>query len=94
VPAGFWVVATVLGGPKKDVMLPFALGFLASEVGSVEALRLRDMVIVRGGGRRRIVRDRLGDCKVLCCFVLGRGFGRREEVGVDDPSRFSSREAR
>jgi hypothetical protein len=95
VPVGFWVVDTVLGAPKKDVMLPFALGFLASEVGRVEALRLRDMVSVRGGQRRKIARDSLVLYFDLKRFELDWSwFGRKEEVGVDDPSRFSSREAR
>lgn len=44
VPVGFWVVETVLGGPKKEVMLPFCLGFFASDVGRVDAFRLRDMI--------------------------------------------------
>jgi hypothetical protein len=95
VPVGFWVVDTVLGAPKKGVMLPFALDFLASEVGSVEALRLRDMVIVRGELRRRCVRDRVDDCLRCVLWWNGLKVGKRgEEVGVDDPSWFSSREAR
>ena len=44
VPVGFWVEDTVLGGPKKEVMLPFCLGFFASDVGRVDAFRLRDMI--------------------------------------------------
>jgi len=43
---------TVLGGPKKEVMLAFTLGFLGSLVGRVAALRLRDMVRVRWRIRR------------------------------------------
>ena len=67
VPVGFWVVETVLGGPKKDVMLPFALGFLASvpEVGRVEALRFRDMIIRWDGRRKRSARDSLLECWVV-----------------------------
>lgn len=49
VPVPFVVAATVLGGAKKEVMLAFALGFFASEVGSSVALRLRDMMIRLGG---------------------------------------------
>lgn len=67
-PVGFWVVETVLGGPKKDVMLPFALGFLASEpdVGRVEALRFRDMIIRWDGRRKRGARED----SLLGCWVV------------------------
>jgi hypothetical protein len=43
------------------VMLPFALGFLASEpeVGRVEALRFRDMIIRWDGRRKRSASDSL-----------------------------------
>lgn len=51
------VLATVFGGPKNEVMEPSALGFLASEVPRSPALRLRDMIVV-GLGRRRKRRRR------------------------------------
>lgn len=51
VPVTFVVVETVFGGPKNEVMLPFAFGFLASVRAWDSALRLRDMM-----GRRKIIR--------------------------------------
>lgn len=71
VPVTFCVEEVVFGGPKKDVSVP-CLGFFASDVGTSEALRLRDMVRVRmcgnvweGIGRRKIVRrDSLNECEI------------------------------
>ena len=58
-PVTLVVGETPLGAPKKEVMLPFALGFFASEEGSSEALRLSDMMIWFDGRRRIILRDSL-----------------------------------
>ena len=52
-PVTLVVEETVFGGPKNEVIDPFALGFLASFGGIVEALRLRDMMDVRGWVRMR-----------------------------------------
>lgn len=46
-PVTFCVGATVLGGPKKAVIEPLALGFLASVRGRVAALRFSDMMSVQ-----------------------------------------------
>lgn len=40
-------LGTTFGAPKNEVILPFAFGFLASEVGISVALRFKDMVKVR-----------------------------------------------
>ena len=50
-PVAF-VVETALGAPKNEVIDPFALGFLESEVARSPALRLRDMVVLIGGRRK------------------------------------------
>ena len=47
------VEETVFGGPKNEVIDPFALGFLASLVGLVVALRLRDMMGIGDKDRYR-----------------------------------------
>lgn len=43
----FVVGATVLGGPKNEVIEASALGFLASIGESVVAFRFKDMISVR-----------------------------------------------
>lgn len=67
------VLDTILGGPKKDVMLPLALTFFASVAAASAAFLLRDMAI--GRLRKRMKRDTLkslypGNCAlfVVVCF--------------------------
>jgi len=61
VPAAFVLEETVLGWPKNEVIEPSDLGFLESERGSSEALRLRDMVMLER--RKRSRRDSLNFVK-------------------------------
>lgn len=42
----------VLGWPKKDVMEPLALGFLAASRATSAALRLRDMMVGTGSEKQ------------------------------------------
>lgn len=82
-PVTFVVAATVLGGPKKEVMLAFALGFFASEVGSSVALRLSDMMIRLGGRLKRYMRDSLAVCSLLVGIGLN-WYGEEVEMEVGD----------